>query len=806
MEIFKSTKTNFLVLLLVFTHVVSLQAQNKGFKVSYNATRLGDSCFQLTKAYAWQNGSVWSQTRINLSKDFKIYAKLNFGNVSSGADGMAFVIQYLGSNLGSAGEGLGFGAISPSLGIEFDSYQNPYDPPYDHAALVKNGNSQHQSSPSNTLQGPQIPLKTNGATVKDDKYYPVAIIWNASTKTITCSFDGVQKINKVVDLTKDIFKDSQYVYWGFTGATGGLSNNHFVCIDSFTVYYEGTCDIAFKKQVSPFYVCTPTTDTLRVTYNKFSNVAYKIKWSTGDTTEKIVKKIDYNNTKFQVSVTNKYGTCVDSVKFNIINPQLTIDTVFNTECSTKIKKFTVPGNWRYVTWNDNSTLTTRDLSTPGKYWVEAADKLNCKTSDTFDYVIKPDVLKIIQTSFSNPSCKNKADGTASILKTNRVSGISLSYFWSPNNQKNATATNLFKGDYSCLVTDSKGCTDSAKFTLSEPLDFSISLKTIKDITCNGLVNGMLEITTQNGFKPFQFSLNNGSKQTSTQFNNLAKGQYAIIANDSANCSDTIFAKIQEPDSLKVSITSFQGDCFGDSKGKIVAVGTGGISPYNWQPNPSTKLNFLIDTAYAEKIEILNLPSNTYTVKLTDKNGCNTQVNQYISPKENIQISIDTSIKFNIAEKTKVSVIITPKGNYSYTWSPEKIFGTQIHDSTPMIKLYDKGYIALTVMNENSCSKSINFEIPVKIPPVYFWFPTAFSPDDNSLNDGYGPIGNFDWADFQIYNRWGEKLFQSTPTIQLWDGNYNGKPCPEGIYIITARLKYDRFEQKRDGRTSFTLLR
>ena len=806
MNINKSFKINFLVLLMIFSHVVSLQGQNKGFKLTYNAKRLGDSCFQLTKSNTFLNGAIWSQNRIDLSQNFKIYAKLNFGNQSSGADGIGFVIQYLGSNLGSAGEGIGFGGISPSLGIEFDTYQNPYDPAYDHAALIKNGNSQHQSSPSNTLQGPLIPLKTNGATVKDGNYYPVAIIWDATTKTITCDFNGVQKINKVIDLTKDIFKDSQYVYWGFTAATGGQTNNHYVCIDSFTVFYEGACDIAFKKQVSPFYVCKPMSDTLQVKYNKIPNVVYKIKWSTGDTTEKIYKKIDYSNTKFQVSISNKYGTCVDSVKFNIINPQLYIDTVFNTECSTKIKKFTVPGNWRYVTWNDNSTLTTRDLSTEGKYWVEAADKLNCKTRDTFDYVIKPDALKIIQTSFINPSCKNKGDGSASILKTNRNSSVLLSYFWTPTNQKNATAINLLKGAYSCLVIDSKGCTDSAKFTLSEPFIFSISLKTKKDITCNGLGNGMLEVTTQNGLNPFQFSLNNGAKQTATLFNNLGKGQYQIIANDSANCLDTVFATIQEPDSLKVSISSFQGDCFGDSKGKILALGTGGISPYVWLPNPSTKTITRIDTAYAEKIELLNLPSNTYIIKLTDKNGCTTQQSQYISPKENIQITIDTSIKFNIAEKTKLSAIINPKGNYVYTWSPETIFGIQLHDSAPIIKLYDKAYIALTVINENFCGKSVNFEIPVKIPPIYFWFPTAFTPDDNSLNDGYGPIGNFDWADFEIYNRWGEKLFQSTPTIQTWDGTYLNKPCPEGIYIIIARLRYDRFEQKRAGKTSFTLIR
>jgi gliding motility-associated-like protein len=256
----------------------------------------------------------------------------------------------------------------------------------------------------------------------------------------------------------------------------------------------------------------------------------------------------------------------------------------------------------------------------------------------------------------------------------------------------------------------------------------------------------------------------------------------------------------------LSITGFQGDCFGDSKGKIIAVGLGGVKPYVWTPNPTNLSTIKVDTVTAEKFELLNLPSKMYTIKLTDKNGCTAQIDQFISPKENIQINIDTSVKFNIAEKTKLILTINPSGKYKYLWSPEKIFGTQINDSTPIIKLYDRAYIGLTVTNENFCSKSVKFEIPVKIPPIYFWLPTAFTPDDNSLNDGYAPIGNFDWADFQIYNRWGQKIFHSSKDVQSWDGTFMGEPCQEGTYIVVARLKYDRFEQKRDARTSFTLLR
>ncbi len=792
---------------IVFSGCVDLMAQNKGFRLTYNAKRLGDSCFQLTNATTFKNGAIWSQNRIDLNQNFRIYAKLNFGtNSSGGADGIGFVIQYLGSNLGSAGEGIGFGGISPSLGIEFDTYENPYDPSYDHIALIKNGNSQHVTSPSNTLKGPNIPLKTNGATVKDGNYYPVAILWDAKTKTLICKFNGVQKISHNIDLQKDIFKDSQYVYWGFTAATGGYTNNHYVCIDSFFVSYENECNLTFKNKTSPIYICGPTTDTLSFKVDDLPNIYSKITWSTGDTTKKIVKLINQTNNKFWAKITNKYGSCSDTIKFNFVQPTLTIDSQFNFECIATTKKVVVPGNWSSILWSDNTTSATKILNTAGKYWVEGTDKYKCKARDTFDYIVRPDTLKILNTQFAHPKCFGDNNGFAEILRTNRPTGSTLNYKWTPTASNVSKIASLKSGNYRCIVTDLKGCADSVSFKLIDPTQAKISLKNKKDVLCFGDKNGQFEVTGSNGKSPYSYSINGNPYQLSGVYSIVAPGTHNVTLRDSSGCTDSITIGINEPDSINLEITGFQGDCFGDSKGKIEALASGGTKIYSWSPKPSIVTPITVTGIYGEKMDLINLPSGNYVITVTDANGCKKSRSQFISPKENIDILIDTSIKFNVAESTKLRAYITPPGNYKYNWTPEKIFGSQKNDSTPIVKLYDRTFIQLTVLNENNCSKSINFEVKVVVPPLYFWFPTAFTPNESGLNDGYAPVGNFDWADFQIYNRWGEKIFQSTRQIQHWDGTYMGKPCQEGVYIITARLKYERFEQKRDGRSSFTLLR
>ncbi|HMQ87687.1 MAG TPA: L-type lectin-domain containing protein, partial [Flavilitoribacter sp.] len=204
--------------------VVSLLAIPEAFSQNYvlngSAVDLGSGCYRLTPQATAQSGSVWYQNKLSLASDFSIKAELNFGFLDfNGADGIGFVLQPICNGLGQSGGGLGFGGISPSLAVEFDTYQNSFapenynDPFEDHIALQQNGNLKHDSTLN--LAGPVIM-----PNLEDGLDHSVVIVWNAATQTFTVDFDGANVITYTGDIVADIFGGNAEVFWGFTAATG----------------------------------------------------------------------------------------------------------------------------------------------------------------------------------------------------------------------------------------------------------------------------------------------------------------------------------------------------------------------------------------------------------------------------------------------------------------------------------------------------------------------------------------------------------------------------------------------------------
>jgi len=88
------------------------------FVLNGTAQLLNDEIVTLTEELNNQGGFLWSQNLVDFTYDFTLEAELNFGTIdSSGADGIAFVIQPLSSDQGSSGGGIGYQGISPSLAI-----------------------------------------------------------------------------------------------------------------------------------------------------------------------------------------------------------------------------------------------------------------------------------------------------------------------------------------------------------------------------------------------------------------------------------------------------------------------------------------------------------------------------------------------------------------------------------------------------------------------------------------------------------------------------------------------------------------
>lgn len=211
---------------LVFCSV----ARGQTYFTNGNAKPLNADCYQLTEAVNWQLSSVWYADKLDLNNNFDLEFELYFGTRDLGADGIVFVLQTAGNKaLGTSGGGLGFEGFSPSLGIEFDTWNNTDqgDLGSDHLAILKNGNVDHNSIDAVTAP---VPLAGVSGNIEDGAYHDVRISWNASANLLEIWFDCVLKESVVIDLINSTFNGENQVFWGFTSSTGGENNIQQVCV------------------------------------------------------------------------------------------------------------------------------------------------------------------------------------------------------------------------------------------------------------------------------------------------------------------------------------------------------------------------------------------------------------------------------------------------------------------------------------------------------------------------------------------------------------------------------------------------
>ncbi len=107
------------------------------------------------------------------------------------------------------------------------------------------------------------------------------------------------------------------------------------------------------------------------------------------------------------------------------------------------------------------------------------------------------------------------------------------------------------------------------------------------------------------------------------------------------------------------------------------------------------------------------------------------------------------------------------------------------ETTPTITPSEPGVYTVTVTNE--CGEATD-EITVlgegEVSSCTFATPNAFTPDADGINDSFGPLTlcclkNYD---FQVFSRWGKRVFQSNTLQHRWDGTFNGQPLPPDTYV------------------------
>jgi len=172
--------------------------------------------------------------------------------------------------------------------------------------------------------------------------------------------------------------------------------------------------------------------------------------------------------------------------------------------------------------------------------------------------------------------------------------------------------------------------------------------------------------------------------------------------------------------------------------------------------------------------ILVSETGKYWVSVTDQNGCKgsdtTSIAAIVSPPFAF-LPPDTSV----CQQRNLTII--PLGTYqNYRWS-DFSNGNTLTVSQP-------GLYWLMVTDSNNCVGTDTIQVNQARCLDELMVPTAFTPNGDGLNDLFKPIlsGNVTRFNFSIYNRWGEKVFETQSLGQGWTGKLNGVPATNGVFI------------------------
>ena len=212
-------------LLLLFCSL-SASAQWSTYSTLGAAQSSGENCIELTST--GQSGSVWANEALDLTQPFHIQAKLNFGSVNHGAEGVVLVFHEEGSQNGA----VAFEDFETSFGVEFDTrYQSEHgDLEVDHIAMITDGSLTHTNSGGTSTAGP-VAAFLNEQELEDGNEHLVDVIWDPSGPEMSIQLDCEERLVASIDLIDDVFNGNQFVNWGFAAAGDNAVNIPHVCLE-----------------------------------------------------------------------------------------------------------------------------------------------------------------------------------------------------------------------------------------------------------------------------------------------------------------------------------------------------------------------------------------------------------------------------------------------------------------------------------------------------------------------------------------------------------------------------------------------
>lgn len=287
-------------------------------------------------------------------------------------------------------------------------------------------------------------------------------------------------------------------------------------------------------------------------------------------------------------------------------------------------------------WEDsNNQFVSQSMSVGGLdvgiYNVTVTDANGC-TAIGSAAVTEPSGLTLSMTGDAL-SCNGDMDGTVSVTVTGGTGAYM--YVWDDTNASTtASVGGLGAGTYEVTITDANNCTYTDSYEVTEP-SAALSLTAAGSVLdCNGDVDGIVSVTVTGGTSSYSYLWDDVNGSTTASVSGLGAGSYEVLVTDANGCTSTVTAVVSEPTAVEVTtINVIDVACNGDASGSAEASATGGTEAgdydYLWSDGQTTAI-------------ALNLAAGTYTVTVTDDNGCTAETSVTIGESTDLVLTGDVT--------------------------------------------------------------------------------------------------------------------------------------------------------------------
>lgn len=365
------------------------------------------------------------------------------------------------------------------------------------------------------------------------------------------------------------------------------------------------------------------------------------------------------------------------------------------------------GTIPYTTvWSNGDIGLTADSLSAGSYTVSVTDGVGCIAAQTF--TLGQPVAVTVQLQSTGSNC-GQSNGTVTAIPSGGTGNFG--FLWS-NGATTATVANLSVGLYTVTVTDQNACSMQDTIRVKNINGPQLNINQVTNVSCFGGSNGAINVSVSGGAGGLQYSWSSG--QTTQDLNNIPASNYTLIVTDNAGCKDTLITTVSEPSALVNQITVLNASC-GNTNGAASVITTGGISGYS----------YLWSTG-SNNDSIVNVLAGTYTVTVTDNNGCTLQTGVLINNTTGPAVILlnNTAILCPGDSSGQLSVgVFSGTAPFSFLWSN----GSVTQDLINVVA----GIYTLTVTDSNACVTL--FTDTIEEPPPIIVTATISDPSCNLSN-------------------------------------------------------------------------